>query len=52
MLATAVEALAGAGTACWASEERGIETVTGTPPASFEAFALRNAAAWTTPEAK
>jgi uncharacterized protein YbjT (DUF2867 family) len=30
----------------------GIETVTGRPPASFEAFARRNAAAWTTPEDK
>jgi uncharacterized protein YbjT (DUF2867 family) len=29
-----------------------IETVTGRPPASFEAFARRNAAAWTTPEDK
>ena len=27
-----------------------VETVTGRPPASFEAFARRNAAAWTTPE--
>jgi hypothetical protein len=29
-----------------------VETVTGRPPASFEAFARRNAAAWTTPEDK
>ena len=29
-----------------------IETVAGRPPASFEAFARRNAAAWTTPEDK
>jgi uncharacterized protein YbjT (DUF2867 family) len=29
-----------------------IETVTGRPPASFEAFARRNAAAWTAPEDK
>jgi uncharacterized protein YbjT (DUF2867 family) len=29
-----------------------IETVTGRPPASFGAFARRNAAAWTTPEDK
>ena len=29
-----------------------VETVTGRPPASFEAFARRNAAAWTTPEGK
>ena len=29
-----------------------IEAVTGRPPASFEAFAWRNAAAWTTPEGK
>jgi uncharacterized protein YbjT (DUF2867 family) len=29
-----------------------IETVTGKPPASFEAFARRNAAAWTIPEDK
>jgi hypothetical protein len=30
-----------------------IEAVTGRPPASFEAFARRNAAAWTTtPEGK
>jgi uncharacterized protein YbjT (DUF2867 family) len=29
-----------------------IEAVTGRPPASFEAFARRNAAAWTTPEDK
>jgi hypothetical protein len=29
-----------------------IETVAGRPSASFEAFARRNAAAWTTPEDK
>ena len=29
-----------------------VETVTGRPPASFEAFARRNAAAWITPEDK
>jgi uncharacterized protein YbjT (DUF2867 family) len=29
-----------------------VETVTGRPPASFEAFARRNAAAWTNPEGK
>ena len=29
-----------------------VETVAGRPPASFEAFARRNAAAWTTPEDK
>jgi uncharacterized protein YbjT (DUF2867 family) len=29
-----------------------VETVTGRPPASFEAFTRRNAAAWTTPEDK
>jgi uncharacterized protein YbjT (DUF2867 family) len=29
-----------------------VETVTGRPPASFEAFARRNAAAWTIPEDK
>ena len=29
-----------------------IETVAGRPAASFEAFARRNAAAWTTPEDK
>ena len=29
-----------------------VETVTGRPAASFEAFARRNAAAWTTPEDK
>jgi uncharacterized protein YbjT (DUF2867 family) len=29
-----------------------VETVTGRPPASFEAFARRHAAAWTTPEGK
>jgi len=29
-----------------------VETVTGRPPASFKAFARRNAAAWTTPEDK
>jgi hypothetical protein len=29
-----------------------VETVTGRPLASFEAFAWRNAAAWTTPEDK
>jgi hypothetical protein len=29
-----------------------IEAVTGRPPASFEAFARRSAAAWSTPEDK
>jgi uncharacterized protein YbjT (DUF2867 family) len=45
--------LTGAIIAGHGSEPTGdIETVAGRPPASFEAFARRNAAAWTTPEDK
>jgi hypothetical protein len=33
-----------------ASPTGNVETVTGRPPASFEAFAWRNAASWSTPE--
>ena len=45
--------LTGAIIAGHGSEPTGdIETVAGRPPASFEAFARRNVAAWTTPEDK
>ena len=36
----------------WVSTAGDVETVTGLPPASFEAFARRNAVAWTSPEDK